>query len=171
MTRDGPLLICYDGSEGARTALDAAVAAFDRPAVVACYWQPFADSGRRLATNLLEFVQDPASINEREQAAAQEVAGEGAARVAAAGRPAEAVAIKVAASIDEAILRHADELDAFTIVLGSRSRSRLGSILLGDVAGDVLQLSSRPVFVVPSSSLAQRRRADRGAPAGTGAAV
>jgi nucleotide-binding universal stress UspA family protein len=169
MTAGDPLLICYDGSDGARTALDAAIAAFDRPAVVACYWQPFADSGRRLATNLLELVQDPASINEREQAAAQQVADEGAALVAAAGRPAEAVAIKVSTPIDEAILRHADELDAFAIVLGSRSRSGLGSILLGDVAGDVLQLSGRPVFVVPSSALAERRRADRGA--GAGAAV
>jgi nucleotide-binding universal stress UspA family protein len=158
---DAPLLICYDGSDGARTALDAAVAAFDRPTVVACYWQAFADSGRPLAMNVLELIQDPASINEREQAAAQQVAEEGAALAEAAGREAEAVAVRVSTPIDEAILRHAEELDAFAIVLGSRGRSGLGSILLGDVAGDVLQLSSRPVFVVPSSALAERRRADR----------
>jgi nucleotide-binding universal stress UspA family protein len=158
---DGPLLICYDGSDGARTALEAAVAAFDRPAVVACYWQPFADSSRSLAMNLLELVQDPAAINEREQASAQRVADEGAELAAAAGRAAEPVAVRTSRAIDEAIHHHAEELDAFAIVLGSRGRSGLGSVLLGDVAGDVVQLSSRPVFVVPSGPLARRRIADR----------
>jgi len=167
MASGGPLLICYDGSDGARTALEAAVAAFDRPAVVACYWQPFADSGKRLAMIILELVQDPVSINERAAAAAQQVADEGAALVEAAGSIAQAVAVKVSTAIDEAIHRHADELDACAIVLGSRGRSGLGSILLGDVAGDVVQLSDRPVFVVPSSPLAERRRADRRAGSGT----
>ena len=63
--------------------------------------------------------------------------------------------------IDGAILSHADELDAHAIVLGSRSRSGLGSMLLGDVAGDVVELSDRPVFVVPSVTLAERRKAGR----------
>ncbi len=71
------------------------------------------------------------------------------------------MAVKVTTPVDEAILSHADELDASAIVLGSRSRSGLGSILLGDVAGDVVQLSNRPVFVVPSAALAERRAADR----------
>jgi nucleotide-binding universal stress UspA family protein len=61
----------------------------------------------------------------------------------------------------QAILRHADEIDAFAIVLGARGRSGLGSILVGDVAGDVVQLANRPVFVVPSTALADRRRVDR----------
>ena len=43
-----PILICYDGSDGARAALDAAVETFDRPMVVACYWQPFAESDKPL---------------------------------------------------------------------------------------------------------------------------
>jgi nucleotide-binding universal stress UspA family protein len=156
-----PLLICYEGSDGARAALEAAVIAFDRPTVVACYWQPFGESDKPLGVNLLELVQDPAGINEREQAQAEAVAEEGAVRVAAAGGTAEAVAVKVSTPIDQAILRHADEIDAFAIVLGSRSRSGLGSILLGDVAGDVVQLANRPVFVVPSTTLADRRRVDR----------
>ncbi len=156
-----PILICYEGSDGSRAALDAAIIAFDRPMVVACYWQPFGESEKPLGVDLLELVQDPAGINERERSQAEQVAAEGAALVAAAGGTAEAVAVKVATPIDEAILRHADEIDAFAIVLGSRSRSGLGSILLGDVAGDVVQLSDLPVFVVPSTTLADRRRVDR----------
>jgi nucleotide-binding universal stress UspA family protein len=163
----GPLLICYDASDGARTALETAAVAFDRPAVVASYWQPFAESGRRLEMNLLELVQDPAGINERERAAAQQVADEGAARFTEAGNLAEGVAVRVSGSIDEAIHRHAEELDAFAIVLGSRGRSGLGSILLGDVAGDVVQPAGRPVLVVPSGALAKRRKADRSAGSGS----
>jgi nucleotide-binding universal stress UspA family protein len=167
MSSSGPFLICYDGSDGARAALEAAVAVFDRPAIVACYWQPFADSGRRFELSLLELVQDPARVNDREQALAEQTAQEGADLVRAAGLSADAVAQQVPGSIDAAIHRHADELDACAIVLGSRGRSGLGSMLLGDVAGDVVQLSSRPMFVVPSPPLAERRSADRAAGATT----
>lgn len=164
-----PILICYDGSDGARAALDAAVDTFDRPMVVACYWQPFAESEKPLGIELLEVIQDSASVNDREQALAERIAAEGAQLVRAAGGTAHGVAVKVAIPIDGAILIHADELDAHAIVLGSRSRSGLGSVLLGDVAGDVVELSNRPVFVVPSSTLAERRKADRTRAAGSSA--
>ncbi len=137
--------------------------------VVACYWQPFGESDKPLGIELLEVVQDSASVNDREQALAERIAAEGAQLVEAAGGTADGVAVKVAMPIDGAILVHADELDAHAIVLGSRSRSGLGSVLLGDVAGDVVELSDRPVFVVPSSTLAERRKADRTRAAGSGA--
>ncbi len=92
-------------------------------------------------------------VNEREQATPRpRQRGRGG---RAAGGAAEAVAVR-STRIDSAILRHADELDALAIVLGSRGRSGFGSILLGDVAGDVVQLSNRPVFVVPGPRLAER---------------
>jgi nucleotide-binding universal stress UspA family protein len=161
-----PILICYDGSDGARAALETAALTFDRPMVVACYWQSFAETQKPMGIDLLEVVQDPASINDREQALAERYAHEGRDLVEAAGRTADGVAIKVTTPIDDAILSHADELDAHAIVLGSRSRSGLGSILLGDVAGDVVELSNRPVFVVPSITLAERRKAGRTRPSG-----
>ena len=154
--------VCYDGSEGARAALDITVQLFPgHEAVVACYWRPFAKSGKRFGIHILELVQNAASINEQEEQLARQVAEEGAALVRAGGLSVEGRAVQIDASVDEAIIAHADEIDALTIVLGSRSRSGLGSILLGDVAGDVVQLSSRPVFVVPSTALADRRRVDR----------
>jgi nucleotide-binding universal stress UspA family protein len=158
---DAPILICYDGSDGAREALEAATAAFTRPALVVCYWQPFAESTKRMSINLLEMVQDPDGINDREQALARAIAEEGAALVHAADGVAEAMAVRVSDPIDQAIMRHADEIDAFAIVLGSRSRSGFGSMLLGDTAGDVVQLANRPVFVVPSTNLAEQRKANR----------
>ena len=62
--------------------------------------------------------------------------------------------------IDEAIIAYAEEVDAPMIVLGSRGRSGIGSMLLGDVAHDVVQRSTRMVVLVPSPGLSGRRRAE-----------
>jgi nucleotide-binding universal stress UspA family protein len=155
----GPILLCYDGSDDARTALTTAAALLEgRDAVVVCFWQPFAHLAKRFAVNLLELVQEPADVNEREATLAQQIADEGAKAAREAGLRVEGRAVGVSSPIDEAIIAYADELDAPLIVLGSRGRSSIKSMLLGDVAHDIVQRSSRPVFLVPSSRLADRRR-------------
>jgi nucleotide-binding universal stress UspA family protein len=160
----GPLLVCFDGSEGAKAALAAAAAAFaGRRAVVACYWQPFAASSRRFEIDIRELVQNAADINRREQEVAEAMAAEGAALAAAAGLDSEGQAVEIDGPVDEAILAHADELDAAAIVLGSRSRSSLRSFLIGSVANEIVQRSPRPVYLAPSPSLADRRRRELGA--------
>jgi nucleotide-binding universal stress UspA family protein len=156
---DGPALVCYDGSEGARAALDAmatTISAHD--VLVACYWQPFAESAKRFAIDVLQLVQDPASINEREEELARQIAEEGANHARSLGLTAEGEAVKIESPIDEAILGHAESIDAAAIVLGSRSRRTIRSLILGDVANEVVQRATRPVFVVPSSDLSRRRR-------------
>src|SRR5215831_11839260 len=117
MERAAPLLICYDGSHSARAAVDRVARLFaGREAVVACYWQPFAQSSGRFATQILELVQDPNTINEREERFAKEIAAEGAALVRAGGMAAHEVASKVDGPIEEAILAHAEAIDAAAIV-------------------------------------------------------
>jgi len=156
---NGPVLICYDGSEGAQTALEvAATVLAPGEAVVACYWQPFAETTRRLGVDLLELVQDAASINDREEQLADEVAAEGAERARALGLEAEPRSIKIEGPIDEAILLHAESLDAAVIVLGARKRSTLRSLLVGAVSNEVLQRATRPVLLAPPEQLANRRR-------------
>jgi nucleotide-binding universal stress UspA family protein len=156
----GVALICFDGSDDAHAAVVAAaplVAGYE--VIVACFWQPFADFARTYAVSLLEIVQDASAINEREEARAMAVASAGAALARANGVAApEARAPKVSGPVDEAITAFADEIDVQLIVLGSRGRSSVGSALLGDVAHDVVQRARRPVLVVPSSALAERRR-------------
>ena len=155
----GPLLVCYDGSDGAKAALAAAAQAFaGRAAVVACYWQPFASSSRRFALDIRELVQHPDDINEREAALARTLADEGAVLARDAGLAAQPRAVEIDGPIDEAILAHADELDAAAIVLGSRGRSTIRSLLLGSIANEIVQRSPRPVYLAPSSRLAERRR-------------
>ena len=154
----GPLLVCYDGSDGAKEALAAAAHAFPgREAVVVSYWQPFG-STKRLGIDIRELVQDPDAINLREAALAESLAEEGAALARDAGLDAQPQAVRIDGPIDEAILSQSDELEAAAIVLGSRSRSSLRSLLLGSTANEIAQRSPRPVFLVPSHGLAERRR-------------
>jgi nucleotide-binding universal stress UspA family protein len=162
MNADGPVLICFDGSDGARAAVETAAALFrSGDALVACYWQPFG-STKRLGIDLLEFVQDPASINEREEQIASEIAEQGAALAQAGGLTARAEAAATDSSVAEAILAHAESVGAAAIVLGSQSRSRLRSLILGSVANEIVQRAAVPVFVAPSRRLADLRRDDAG---------
>jgi nucleotide-binding universal stress UspA family protein len=154
----GPILLCYDGSDDARAAINTAATLFEgRDAIVICFWQPFAYPGNRFAVNILELVQEPASVNEREAARAQQVADEGAELARVAGLAAHGRAVEVSSPIAEAIISSAEKLDTPLIVLGSRGRTRIASMLLGDVAHNVVQRSNRPVLLVPSSQLANRR--------------
>lgn len=157
----GPVLICYDGTEGSRTALELGARLLaPRQAVVACYWQPFAETTKRLGVDVLELVQDAASINDRERQLAEDVAAEGAGHACTFGFDAEPVAIKIDGPIEEAVLLQAESLDACLIVLGARKRSTLRSLLVGAVANEVIQRATRPVLIAPSQRLAERRRKD-----------
>jgi nucleotide-binding universal stress UspA family protein len=158
MANGAPLLICYDGSEGARAAVETAGGLFGvRRAVVACFWQPFAARNRRFAVDILELVQNAAAINEREEQLCHEIAEEGSAMARESGLLAEPCAIRIDGPIDEAIVAHADEIDAAAIVLGAGGRSTLRSLLIGAVANGIVQQATRPVLLVPSARLASRR--------------
>jgi nucleotide-binding universal stress UspA family protein len=153
------VLVCYDGSEDARAAIEAvADVAADHEVIVACFWQGLANVANRYALSLLDIVQDPASINEREQARAIKVADEGAEIARGVGLDVKARAPEAQGGLDEAINDFADQIDAHLVVIGSRGRSSVGSALLGDVSHDVVQRARRPVLVVPGRSLAERRR-------------
>jgi nucleotide-binding universal stress UspA family protein len=157
----GPVLLCYDGSDDAGTAIDLAGTMFPgRETVSVCFWQPFAQVAKRFAINLLEVVQEAESVNGRESALAQQIAEAGAEIATRAGLVSTGKAVEVSKPIDEAIIAYADEIDAPVIVLGARGRSAVGSMLLGDVAHDVVQRSTRAVLLVPSVPLSGRRRTD-----------
>jgi len=159
MSDEAPILLCYDGSEDAADAIRAAATQFhSRSAVVAVFYQPFAQVAKRFAISLLEVVQEPTSVNEREAELAQALAEDGAAIAVQAGFAATGHAIEVTRPIDEAIIAYAEEIDAPVIALGARGRSGIGSMLLGDVAHDVAQRATRMVLLVPSPRLSGRRR-------------
>jgi nucleotide-binding universal stress UspA family protein len=149
MRSNGPLLICYDGSEDAKHAIQSAgglLAA--RPALVVTVWQPtasldsFAWSG--VTPGVVNFV-------ELDRAAADNggrVADEGVRIAQEAGLEAEAVAVKAAGSVWETIVETAEGHGAAAIVMGSRGLTGVRSMLLGSVSNAVVHHADRPTLVI-----------------------
>ncbi|WP_194893708.1 universal stress protein [Catenulispora pinisilvae] len=153
----GTLLIAYDGSADAKTALDYAAKTFSgREAVVLTIWEPLmAQLGVAEA-----FVG--ATVTEEEEDAvekgAQQVAEDGAKLANEAGLKATARwESEGAQSVWQTIERVADESDSDLIVTGSRGLTGLHSLLVGSVSAKVLRHAQRPVLVVPSAHLAKAR--------------
>jgi nucleotide-binding universal stress UspA family protein len=141
-----PILICYDGSDGARRAIDAAAALFgSRRAVVVDVGPPLTP-----AESLAVFspVAPAAAFEELNAEDALTRARDGAERARQAGFAAEARG-GVAAPTWQGIVDLADEIDAAVIVLGSRGLNGAQERLRGSVSHDVAERAGRPVLIVP----------------------
>jgi nucleotide-binding universal stress UspA family protein len=146
---DGPVLLCYDGSEEAMHAIRRAAELYaGRRALVVTVWQPteglgsFAWSGA--TASMVNFF-------ELDRAAAEDggrVAGEGGRIARDAGLEAEPVVIEAAGPVWETIVEIADRHDAATIVMGSRGLTGIRSMLLGSVSSAVVEHADRPTLVV-----------------------
>jgi nucleotide-binding universal stress UspA family protein len=148
-TADGPLVLCYDGSEDAGHAIEYAGELFaGKRALVLTVWRPtLALGGLGVADETAGMVD----FDELDQAAAEHgdrVAEEGAGIAQSAGLDAEPVVVKATGPIWKAILETADRHHAATIVLGSRGLTGLRSILLGSVSNGVVHHAERPALVI-----------------------
>jgi nucleotide-binding universal stress UspA family protein len=149
-TANGPLILCYDGSEDARHAIQHAGELFaGKRALVVTVWQPTASLGS------LGFAGETAGMVDfvgLDQAVAEDggrVADEGVRIAREAGLEAERVVVKATGPIWKAILELADRHDAATIVMGSRGLTGLRSMLLGSVSNAVVHHADRPALVIP----------------------
>lgn len=163
------VLLCYDGSEPARQAIERAGRVLGGGnAVVLTVWESVGSAILRhtpseateLGREAKEISEDVvAELDASTEKRAQATAGEGAELAAAAGFDARPVAPRAlaraverdTATVWRAVLATADEEDAEVIVLGSRGRSGLTSILLGSVSYGVVHHAARPVLIVPPS--------------------
>jgi nucleotide-binding universal stress UspA family protein len=146
---DGPLLICYDGSEDAKLAIESAAGLLAaKPALVLTVWQPtaalgsFAWSGA--TANMVNFVElDRAGAED-----ACRVAIDGVRIAQEAGLEAEPCAIKATGPVWKTIVETADRHDAAAIVMGSRGLTGVRSMLLGSVSSAVVHHADRPTLVI-----------------------
>ncbi len=145
---DGPLLLCFDGSDCARQAIAHAGELFPgRAALVATVWQPAA----ALGTFAWSVTMGPVEELDRMSASAgDETAGEGLAAARDAGFRAESVAVDAKGPVWKTIVELARTHDAAVIVMGSRGLSGAESMLLGSVSSRVLHHADRPVLVIPA---------------------
>jgi nucleotide-binding universal stress UspA family protein len=146
---DGPLLLCYDGSQDAKRAIERAGALFaGRRALVVTVWQPIADLDGFAWTGAIASQVDVVELN---RVAAQEggrVADEGVRLALRAGLKAEPLAVEATDSVWRAIVEIAGRHDAAAIVMGSRGLTGVRSILLGSVSSAVMHHADRPTLVI-----------------------
>jgi nucleotide-binding universal stress UspA family protein len=154
------ILICYDGSKDARAAVGSAGALFSgQAAIVLTVWQPYSQT---VAESTLGFamappLEDSVVVDNASRRRAEETAREGAELAGGAGLDVEPRVAEQASTPARAILGEAEKLAAEAIVMGSRGRTGLKSLLLGSVSHEVIQHADRTVVVVPSPAVVASR--------------
>ena len=150
----GGVELAYDGSEGAKAAIQSAGRLFPgHSAVVVSVWHSTA------AASAASLIAIPAGVatsayqelDKESERQATERAHEGADAAKDAGLDATASALCSHGQVWAAIVDAADREDARAIVVGSRGLSVVKSALLGSVANGVVHHSTRPVVVIPST--------------------
>jgi nucleotide-binding universal stress UspA family protein len=140
-----PIVFCYDGSDGAKRALESSSTLLTgRPARVITVWRSAWDEARTVA--LASIQPDVVEHLDREaERGGRELAHEGAELVPGS----QPMAVKAHRSTWQTILEYTDSVDAAAIVVGSRGRGELRSAILGSVSHGLVNHAHRPVLVVP----------------------
>lgn len=165
------ILICYDGSADARTAIEhGADLLKGQPATVLTVWETFIQLLAHTPTRygLVADISNMDEIDAETRKNAEASASEGAELARAAGLDAQPRARAKETTTAEAILAEADALGASAILMGSRGLTAVKSILLGSVSHAVIQNADRTVIVVPSTEVATARERARQKPQAAG---
>lgn len=145
---DGPLLLCYDGSEDAQHAIQRAGHLFrGERALIVTVREPVAELGS-LAWAATAGVVDGVRGDHHHDAQGEHLADEGAECARDAGLRAEPLAVKATGPVWKTILEIAARHDAAAIVLGSRGLGAVRSMLLGSVSNAIVHHTDRPVLVI-----------------------
>ena len=144
----GPALLCWDGSEGAASAIRYAAQILGRGsgAIVVFAHVP-TESARGV---LAGFSGPDAPIMPIVDA--EDLLERGVRIARDAGLDAAGLRVTAEDKTSEIIVALAEEHNALLIVMGQRERSALGTLLLGSVARDVLNAHHRPVMLVGPGS-------------------
>jgi nucleotide-binding universal stress UspA family protein len=146
---DAPILICYDGSEEAGHAIDAAAALLGRRRAIVLDIGPMVTAAESLAVLApVTPAEQFAGINADDALERARVGAELARRAGFVAAPRSGVA----APTWEGIVDVADEIDPAVIVLGSRGLNGAREVLQGSVSHEVAEHAGRPVLIVPPAN-------------------
>jgi nucleotide-binding universal stress UspA family protein len=147
----GPVLFCFDGSEGSLSALRAAGQLLSRPveAVVLTVWETIETQLALAGGFAAGFPFDSADLDADEETSARSVAEEGARRASEHGYKATPMVRQSYQGVVKTILETADELSVRVIVCGQRGRGTLRTALLGSVSHALASHTRHPVLIAP----------------------
>jgi nucleotide-binding universal stress UspA family protein len=137
---DGPVVAAYDGSDGAKAAIEAVGRLFARRMVVVHAWEPVFHQTH--GVQLHRALADSATMTTE--------AGVGVAQ--AAGLDAVGDAVEADDGAWRAVLGAAGAHGAAVIATGTRGLGSARSVLFGSVSSGLLQNAELPVLVVPSGA-------------------
>jgi nucleotide-binding universal stress UspA family protein len=148
-TLTGPVLFCFDGSDGSRGAMRAAADLIDRPvdAVVITVWETVATRLALSGAFAAGMALGGTDLNTEEESFAKSVAEEGAQRAGEHGYNASPMVTQSFDGIAKAILEVADDLSVRLIVCGQRGRGALRSVLLGSVSHALASHTRHPILI------------------------
>jgi nucleotide-binding universal stress UspA family protein len=149
----GPVVVCFDGSEGARRALElAAVLLPGRRALVVSVWESWVSKAASLVAGVGPVHGMEVELDEIAAEQSQATAAAGAELADQLGLVAEPLAAKAQGGpVWRELLDTAAEHDAAAIVMGARGLTGI-SKALGSVSHGVVNHSRLPVLVVPSAT-------------------
>jgi nucleotide-binding universal stress UspA family protein len=148
-TDEGPLLLCFDGSEDARRAIERAGKLFaGRRALVVTVWRPIADLDRFAWTGPTASEVNAVELNRAAAVDGDRIADEGVRVALDAGLKAEPFPVEATGSVWKTIVETADRQDAAAIVMGSRGLTGVRSMLLGSVSSAVVHHTDRPALII-----------------------
>lgn len=154
------LLIAYDGSNNAKSAVETAASLFPGAEAVLLYArQPMESFAAHLQGH--PDLENLKGLDAADLDASELVAAQGAELARTHGLQADPLVSSTVSSASEAIIEAAEELDVDLIVLGSRGLRGLKATLLGSTSANVLHHATRPTLVIPSDAVAQARYASR----------
>jgi nucleotide-binding universal stress UspA family protein len=148
-TADGPLVVCYDGSEDAKHAIERAGDLLpDRHVLVVTVWQPIAGGASLAWAGMTISGVNSVQLDREAAEEGARIANEGIRIAQAAGLRAEPLVVEATGPVWKTILDLADDHHAAMIIMGSRGLTGMRSMLLGSVSSALAHHSDRPTLVI-----------------------
>jgi nucleotide-binding universal stress UspA family protein len=146
-----PVLLCYDGSDPAKHAIECAADSLrTRDAVVLTVWQTTVGLGSFAWAGATENMLDYVELDRTAAALGERIVSEGVRIARAAGLRAEPLAVKATGPVWTTILEVAQRRNTSMIVIGSRGLTGMRSIFMGSVSTAVVHHADRPTLVIHS---------------------
>lgn len=152
-----PVMICYDGSDPAKHAIDEAGRLLGSgPAIVVHVYQSLLafTPGYPLA-GFSGGGEVSEALAQEAEAHAQTIADQGAELARAKGFDAEGQIVLTSQPLWKEIVDAAKERDASAVIMGTRGLSPVRSALLGSVSNGVIHHCDRPILVIPPAKETQ----------------